>query len=368
MSYTPISDTELKTDIIEHINEDHPDAVLDIVRTYANAQAESAEIVDLFQEGAWVRIGRDTAGQETLIPFLLQDAGIDEQIHYLVFHAAVKQGKPIGAQKNQFFTVLATEKASPNMQRLILQSAAALPENEPGYALYFMLKKLEHKNPASTGHRSKYYTRWKNLLIMWWIRRISSQRRHKLVQSMYQGMRYYTVRETRKSQADNPYHDIAVVDVFLHGDTQGSLWAASLQKGDLLRSTADYHEHTDHLQTGKSVLIADETALPTVAALLQQWKNPVAPIVISITSSSQDQIYLPDSLMPAATALHRMDNDEQLADKIIRLLHDIPEIDAVWGACETEVATKIRKFFRNERHLIGKQNRVKGYWRKEKEK
>ncbi|MDO4641754.1 MAG: SIP domain-containing protein [Neisseria sp.] len=362
---TPINDIEQKTDIIEHINENHPEAVLNLALAYSSEQPKSARLLDIFKEGCLLEsLNAEQKTQECFIPFLLESDNIGEQMRYLIFDAAARQGKPIGSGKIQYFTVLATKKASLHMQRLILQSALPIPENEPGYAWYFNLKthaKLPD-NPKQV-HLSETEKAQQQALIQQ-ARNVSAEQRWQLLDKLFEGMRYYTLRSSSKSRPDLTFNDTAVVDVFLHGQTEGSLWAENLKPGDIIRSNTDFHESTGHLHSGQAILIGDETALPTVAALLENWQNPCPPIVFSITTDAADQAYLPDSLLPSGSVLHRISGSANIAEELIGRLKTLPEINAAWGALEAQAAANVRKYLRNEVGLDSKTCRIKGYWRK----
>lgn len=359
MTYTPIADTEYKNDIIEHINEDHPEAVLDIALTYLGQEARTPRLTEVYQEGIILSAG-DPA-QKHFIPFQLKEGDTDEQIHYLVFRSALEQGRPLGGGKNQYFTVSANQKTTPNMQRLTLQSASPLPENEPGYAWCFKLKTHQNR-PNEDNDEFTAQEQAQQIALLESLREADSETRGKALDPYFEGLRYYTLRSTAKSRPDAPFADTATVDIYLHGNTPGSLWASALKPGDIIRSTSDFHEQTAHLAQGRALLIGDETALPTVAALLENWQNPTAPVVISITDDPADQAYLPDSLLPPGATLHRLSSRQNLTEALKACLKN-HEIDTAWGAFEAEDATAIRKYL-SSRGLERRLNRIKGYWRK----
>lgn len=360
---TPIENTEYKNEIIDHINEDHPEAVDDIARSHLPPSAAAARLIDIFQEGILMRAETQGSRQEHFIPFQLKEGDTDEQIHYLIFRAALEQGRPLEGGKNQYFTVAASEKISPNMLRLTLKSAAPLPEKAPGYAWFFSLKTLQslsenHRRTLSESEKAAQIT------LMESLRDADTATRHETFDAFFSSMRYYTLRRAGKSRPDAPFADTALVDIYLHGQTNGSRWAQSLKAGDIIRSTADFHEHTAHLAEGHTVILGDETALPTVAAILENWQNPVPPAVVSITDDEADQAYLPDGLLPAGATLFRISSRGNVADNIKACLKTLAHIDAAWGAFEADDAAAIRKYLRHERGLDGKKAKVKGYWRR----
>ena len=360
---TPVPDSEHKYDIIDHINQDHADDVLNIAHTYATSDAHSAKVSDIFQEGLLLETVTATETREYFIPFELHDCDLDEQIHYIVFRAAIEQGKPLTGGKKQFFNVVANEKITPHMQRLTLKSDVPLPENEPGFAWYFQLK-AHTRRPENASNQLQPQEQAEQRQLMEAMRHVSSEERYKVLGAFFEGLRYYTLRQTAKSRPDAPFADLAIVDIFLHGHTDGSRWASALQTGDIVQSNAEFHEHTTHLTEGRALLLADETALPTVAALLENWRNPQAPLVISLTDDPADQAYLPDALLPAGTVIHRLSSRDGI-EAVIDCLQTAPDIDTAWGALEAGDANTIRKHLR-DRGLPRDRNRVKGYWRRAK--
>ncbi|PAT37062.1 siderophore-interacting protein [Vandammella animalimorsus] len=381
---TPLADQDHKLDILEHINDEHPEEVLAIAQAYGAADARSARLEDIFQEGCLLAVtcaetangssangATDSAAARPLfVPFALK-GDLEENVLYLAYEALARQGKPLSGQHKQFFSVLGSEMLTPHMLRLHLQSTVPLPEDAPGHAWFFSLKTLERlpaKLPAAR-QRMSLIGQWFSRLLLWWLKRASPARREQVMLSFTKDQRYYTLRRARKSSADAPFADLAEVDVFLHrsadgAPTPGSRWASALRAGDVIFSQAQYHEHTEHLAQGQCVLIGDETALPTVAALLEDWRNPQPPVVFCITADALDQPYLADASLPAGARLHRISASGDVAAAVIAELERLPAIDAVWGALENNDAKAIRQHLRHARGLAGSRNRVKGYWRR----
>ena len=80
----------------------------------------------------------------------------------------------------------------------------------------------------------------------------------------------------------------------LLSDTPGGNWARAVQAGTQLKSVRDYPEKIAHLNQGQCLLICDETSIPTVANLIENWQNTIAPIVIVVTNDDADTAYLQD--------------------------------------------------------------------------
>lgn len=359
---TPIRDTDQKIDLIDHMNDDHREELLIVAQAHSDEVMSNAMLQDIFEEGCILQVTTtDGATSEQWIPFVLK-GDLEEQILYVAYSAMVRQGKSLGNKKKHYFEVVGSHYVTPHLFRLLLTSERAFPTNAPGFAWLFSLKTFQQqpKEPA-TPQRQSTLAQLGNRLFFWGLRFLSFQRREKIMMSFTKDLRYYTLRSVTNDNGQS----IAAVDIYLHGDTPGGNWATSLQPGNMIVSTSEYEEHTDHLTTGNALLIADETSLPTVAALLENWQNALPPHVISITSDTQDSIYLDTVIKPAGTQIHHVQgNTDDVHDKVIALIRTIPDLDVAWGALENNDAKRIRKYLREERHLEGKTNRIKGYWKR----
>ncbi|MBE2894561.1 siderophore-interacting protein [Spirabiliibacterium falconis] len=325
MTRTPIADHDLKLDIIEHVNDDHRKELLAIAQVYLNPNITDATLLDLYHEGMLLQTQTETHHlQSQFVPFLT-DKDLHTNVRHLAMHAVQQRTTP---QSHYFFHLLDKTQPTPNISRLILKTCATAPENSPGYAWRFTLKSFANQPYA-----------------------------HIIPHVQNQPGRYYTLRKiVNKTNSDC----ILYVDVFCHGDTLGSLWAKSLKCGDILHANATFYEHTDHL-TGQSVLIGDETALPTIANLIECWHHPISPIIISITQDPKEQHYLDEVALPPNTHIIKLEHADS-ALKSLAVLDKITTIDSVWGACEQHDAKTIRHYLRNQRKLTSTQQRMKAYW------
>lgn len=360
---TPLKNPEQEQEIIQHLHEGHHEGVMNLAYTFVSPQTQHAQLKHIFEEGILIQSDM----QEKFIPFMLKNAEIREQIYYLIFYARVQQGAFIDGNDYRYFTVLKNQKISPNMQRLTLHSSMPMPTHESGLAWYFTLQSLGQmpNNPKISKLKQ-----WFHQFILKLLPYFNAQQRHQILDNFYKNKRYYTVQKFKKSSENQNFNDIAIVDVFIHGDTLGSQWARGLREGDVVRSTAEYREQTAHLHEGQALLMGDETALPTILSLLENWQNPIAPIVISITDNPDDQMYLPDNFLPEKTRLFRISSQGNFIQNITDCLQkNAPkmEIDTVWAAMEANDANQIRAFLKEQFDLSGKNIKnikVKGYWRK----
>ena len=115
------------------------------------------------------------------------------------------------------------------------------------------------------------------------------------------------------------------VNTYIHGDTPGGNWRERLEAATQLKSVRDYPEKIAHLNEGQCLLICDETSMPTVANLLENWQNTIAPIVIVVTNDDADTAYLQD--IELSRTLAQINNFKQ--DNIVHILNtpliDLPD-------------------------------------------
>ena len=435
---------------------------------FTNGQFNHAQIVDIYQEGVLLKLSTKSSTKQTqadnsdspqakqlekkpdkqveqadneqqvFIEFEL-DGDLEEQILYLAYVSMIKQGEEFGeGNKKQFFTVVGKQQLSKNMIRLTIKSETPLPTDYAGYAYGFMLKTLGrktnnlHHDSQDTDKSFSSLTKLEGLLklkdnlpslsnlptppdwltqkfnmgLLQLMKRLSSENRQRLFATLNKDTRIYTLRSAFKSGADSQFLDMGYVDVFVHGGSVGSRWVDGLQLNDIITSRSQTPDRHEHLVQGQAVLIADETAYPAVAGILETWQNPIPPHLIVVSSDKEEQSYfvedssiednfvenrfvnsflqngflqsglgqnLPANLKASLKAnlknshIHRIvcPNTEQ-GRQVIEVLKTIEDIEVSWGALENNGAKQVRHYLRNERNLIGKNNRVKGYWRLDK--
>ena len=359
--HTPIADLDAKIDIIDHLNDDHQTELLAIAQAHGHTDAAIAKLLDIFVEGCYLTVYQSThtTATQVWIPFVLR-GDLEEQILYLAHSAMVKQGKSLHHNQKQYFEVLGQTMVTPHMLRLYLKTDKPLPPNAPGFAWLFSLKVL-NATPDAPSEANGLIQRLFQRIFLRVLPHLSQQRREKIMLSMVKDMRYYTLRKVEYPEGG----EIAWVDVYLHGMTAGGEWAKMLQTGDIIHSTSEYTEATDHLHQGHTLLIADETSLPTVLALLENWHNPIPPVVINVLHDEAEHDYVNQIDIPVGTDMYYIDSkSDSLSQEIIDVIKSLPQIDAVWAALENNLAKKIRKYLREEHGLLGSNNRVKGYWSK----
>lgn len=376
---TPLAYPELQ-DFITHINEEHFDALLGFLEAFtpltsANLTQKEVQLTAIYAEGITLQVRSKNTPQTVEESSFDSDAQPDDhQTYFIAFCDPVTQldelqsqyiflkqkadkilGKKTIKLTQQTFAVQSRQMVSDHMLRLVLthQSKAdstyanPIPISEPGYAYLF---NLEHNFMASnTANRTKDRDR--------------PARAHC----------YYTLRKAWQTN-----DGIQVwVDVFLHGDTSGGNWAQSLKAGDTVISNREFPEKIEHLQKGQALLIADETSLPTVARLLELWDNPIAPLVICVTTDAADQRYLDaidispviaDKVTVLPLITHAINTGADLASLINHTLqtylstHPLA-IEKVWGGLEAKAAKALRPLLQKQLGLSRTDSVVKVYWR-----
>jgi NADPH-dependent ferric siderophore reductase len=164
-----------------------------------------------------------------------------------------------------------------------------------------------------------------------------------------QHWRNYTVRAIRPEQAE------VDVDFFLHGDAgRAAAWAERAQRGDRV-GFAGPRLHWKGLNGYDwSLLVADETGLPALLAILETLPANHRSIAIAGADDPQEIETTADvdlRWMPAA----------DIVDAVRELsLPDGP--GAVWGGGHSPVMTKIRQHVRAQRNFPRGAVQVLGYW------
>ena len=364
-----------KTLFIDHVNEEHQDELAMFINIFTKASIREdsvPSIVELYSDGMLLALTSidnnqtdpENAAHSTEQYFVhftspvVDAASLQEQYITLLQRAATKLGKRTIKLRDQFFTVMDGYYASPNMYRLLVTAPDNTPLNQPGYAYLFDLNASFAASKLDSGERSVSN---------------DSDNTDEL-QGVY---RYYSLRKAWQDADSSSVH--AWIDVYIHGDTSGGNWAKSLDTGMKIKSVREYPEKLEHLTDGQCLLICDETSLPTVANLLENWQNPLSPLVIAITNDSKDINYLHD-----ITLSERLSKDERfrqdnllhiintpataLTEQIMttlnsRLTTTPNKIDKVWGALEAANIKSLRPQLKSVLGLSRQDMTIQVYWR-----
>lgn len=359
-----------KIKFMNHVNDEHQDELALFVEAFADTKLSNdmaVVVAEVYSDGLLLEASVQNVEVlpnhkvETLSDAVSQffiefENVIDETITLksqyinLLQVASKKLGKLAIKQQERYFTVIDGYYASPNMFRLVVAAPADTPLNHAGYAYLFeMNADVSNRNESANA---------------------SDNASEKL-------QRYYTL---RKAWQDAETQQVqGWVDTYIHGDTPGGNWARAVQAGTQLKSVRDYPEKIVHLNDGQCLLICDETSMPTVANLLENWQNPIAPIVIVVTHDVADRAYLQD--IELSQTLVQIDNFKQ--DNIIPILNtpdiNLPDaiisaidtclegasivIEKVWGALGASDAKILKRQLKTKFGLPRQDMVMKVYWR-----
>lgn len=383
-----------KNSIIEHLNEEHQSELIGFAQLYlqetpnlaveipnsAVDDIEQVNITEIYQQGIDLQVvtpssffndrskscsNRPANTQPTLlfIPFSQAISNITQlQEQYIVLMQQVDKlrGKDSIKLTQQKFTVQSKGMVTDNMLRLVLATDESVLQyaDAPGYAYLFDLTTHADELTHKLTREHCYYT----------LRKVFSE----------------NVSLDSKLTVDTAENQPITVwiDVYLHKDatnntlTSGGLWATSLQVGDVVHSKREFPENLEHLHQGQSLLIADETSLPTISRLLEIWQNPLPPIVINITNEQADQAYLQQAKLAGTATAQALTlipivihgSQDHLAEKIDTAIANFLAknpitIDKVWGAMEAQTTKKLRRLLRDRLELSRTDCVLKVYWR-----
>lgn len=370
---TPLAIAD-KAMFIHHLNEEHQDELAMFINAFTSASVGEYDIVsitELYPDGLLLDVmtmnryqnnsnalkdssstddslaeNISSINHQYFINFFvpISDAEtLHEQYIALLQSSATKLGKRTIKLHEQHFSVIDGYYVSPNMYRLVVTAPDNIPLNHPGYAYLFEL----NSDILSTLNKDKPL------------------------------QRYYTLRKAWRDPISSSVQ--AWIDVYIHGDTPGGNWARSLSCGMPIKTVRDYPEKIEHLFEGQCLLICDETSLPTIANLLENWQNPLPPLVIAITEDPKDISYLHtlnlcqhlghDEHFLQDNLLHIIKTPTtEIPEQIISLLHarltTLPlKIGKVWGALEAADIKSLRQQLKATLELSRQDMVIKVYWR-----
>ncbi|WP_080792360.1 siderophore-interacting protein [Corynebacterium pacaense] len=166
--------------------------------------------------------------------------------------------------------------------------------------------------------------------------------------------RVYTVRSFDRAC------ESMVVDVVQHGHPSPMMsWSETVAPGDELTLTGP-RPHFPLPPGGKVALFLDDTAIPALAAIMDQWPAGVGGVGWVVTEDVAAFEELPHI---EGLELHLLaPGDQPLADKARELPN--PSTHVVWAAGERDEMKSIRGYFRRDIGLEKESVAVFGYWKK----
>ena len=173
---------------------------------------------------------------------------------------------------------------------------------------------------------------------------------------------YYTV---RRWDAERRRMTIWVV---VHGHDAGAGgWFERCRVGDRLVIWGPRHSFSPPVEARQQLLVADETGLAAVVALLEETPTGRASTVLLETTDEQHTIDL--SGFPDATVrwLFRGDDEAGTGDALLRAVRE-GDLDpaglVAFGAAESRQITAVRRYLRDEVGMPAASVFMTGYWRR----
>jgi NADPH-dependent ferric siderophore reductase len=172
---------------------------------------------------------------------------------------------------------------------------------------------------------------------------------------------YYTLRRWRPDA-----HELDILCV-LHGDTgPASRWAERARPGDPVALWGPRTAYAPPAGTDWYLLVADETGLPAVAAILESLPEGTTARVFAEVEDESEHHDLPTSPTFEVVWLHRdgspVGTTTLLADAV-RALPWPGGTPYVWGGGESRTMTAVRRYVRHEVGLAREQVSLVAYWR-----
>lgn len=167
------------------------------------------------------------------------------------------------------------------------------------------------------------------------------------------GTRVYTVRSYDQE------HEIAGIDVVQHGEPSLMMqWSDTVRIGNTFTLTGP-RPHVGLPDTERVALFADDTAIPALYTLLEQW--PVGKSA-RVWVRTHDKAAFDELPSVAGVELNYMGASESaLATAVFSI--DDGDGRGVWAAGERDEMKAIRRYFRNEVGLDKSVVCVAGYWK-----
>lgn len=171
---------------------------------------------------------------------------------------------------------------------------------------------------------------------------------------------YYTLRSWRPDAAEL---DIWMV---LHGDEgEASSWAGRARPGDQVALWGPRTAYEPPADTESVLLVADETGLPAVAAILEQLPDHWSATVVAESDPAHRQP-LPRRQGVDVRWCDRVGaapGSTQLLVEAVEGLPALPECTYVWGGGESRAMAAVRRHVRDVRGLERDSVSLVAYWR-----
>ncbi|MCA0456495.1 MAG: siderophore-interacting protein [Chloroflexi bacterium] len=173
-------------------------------------------------------------------------------------------------------------------------------------------------------------------------------------------LRAYTVRSFRPEALELD------IDVFIHGETPGSVWARTVQAGEQVGFIGPRHDFKPPTEAQWYVLAGDESALPAIASIIERLPTGTHADAFIEVIDAADELPINTPADVRIQWLHRGSkptHQSDLLEKALRGLQWQSGQGYCWAAGEAGVIRKIRTHLQSERGLPKTAVQVMGYWK-----
>jgi NADPH-dependent ferric siderophore reductase len=355
--------------ILQHVNAEHDDAILFVARVLGDRPtAVTARAASLDADG--VHIALDDGHTVTVLfaTPATSAADVSAQLTALV-HAARASARAAGidhpvtsieqerarldAIKTFFTTVVRVEDLTPGLRRITFGGGdlADVRWLSPDQFFYVLLPPL-----GSTQMSIDRTFTWEQV--------------RELPPDVQPRGAYYTVRHHR------PEVNEIDIDVVRHGDDvpesrSASTWAAHAGPGDVAALWGPRTSWEPPADTQAYLLVADETGLPAVGAIMDHLPSDATVRVVVEVADAQEQQPLAVGPDVQVTWLHRNGAEPGTTTQLVDAVRALTDSDRwpagqvyAWGGGETKAMTATRRHLRDHVRLARHQVSMVGYWRR----
>ena len=161
------------------------------------------------------------------------------------------------------------------------------------------------------------------------------------------------------------------VDFVHHGDGLAAGWAARAKPGQVLFVTGPGGGYDVPADASEIILVADDTALPAAATILEAAPDTCRAIVLAEVAGKSEQRPLSTRANIQPTWLFRESQSSEsgasvpgsLLEHAVRNLAASSPTACWWIACEAAAMRRIRNYLLRERRLDPSRVHTRGYWK-----
>ncbi len=172
-------------------------------------------------------------------------------------------------------------------------------------------------------------------------------------------VRGYTIRNFHPATAEID------VDVFLHGDTIGSVWARTANAGDEVGLIGPRHDYKGDHGADWQILVGDESALPAIAAILESLPETSRAYAFIEVADQENEVPLNLKAQASVQWLHRgsaLAKQSRLLEQALRAFTWPDGRGYLWAAGEQHAMKSIRHHLTHERQMPKHDFHTMGYW------